>query len=61
MSREADIEDKLSYIDPDVHVEETPARDGAIITVEIGRQTHWFSIGKRRSVLLRYLVTGHAR
>jgi hypothetical protein len=31
------------------------------MTVEIGGQTHRFSIGKRRSVLLRYLLTGHAR
>jgi hypothetical protein len=60
MSREANIAAALSYLDPDVHVEDTREPDGARITVETGGQAYRFSIRKRRSLLLRYLLTGHA-
>jgi hypothetical protein len=60
MSREADIAATLSYLDPHVHVEDTSEPDGARITVETGGQTYRFSISKRRSLLLNYLLTGHA-
>jgi hypothetical protein len=60
MSREADIEAVLSHFDPDVTVQATTEPDGSRIVVEVNGQTHWFSIGKGRSALLNYLLTGHA-
>ena len=59
MSREADIEAVLSHLDPDVKVQVTPEPDGSRIVVEIGGQTHWFSIGKGPSALLNHLLTGY--
>lgn len=47
MSRDADIEAVLSYIDPDVKTQATPDPDGCRIIVEVNGQTHRFSIGKR--------------
>ena len=60
MSREAEIKAVLSHIDPGVKVEVTPENGGARIVVEVNGQTHRFSIGKGRSALLNYLLTGHA-
>jgi hypothetical protein len=40
MSRQADIAAALSYLDPDVHVEDTSEPDGACITVETGGQAY---------------------
>jgi hypothetical protein len=60
VSREADIEAVLSYVGHDVKVHATPEPDGSRIVVEVSGQTHWFSIGKGRSALLNYLLTGHA-
>jgi hypothetical protein len=59
MSREADIEAVLSHLDPDVKVQATPEPDGSRIVVEVNGQTYWFSIGKGRSALVNYLLTGH--
>jgi hypothetical protein len=59
MSREADIEAVLSYVDPDVKVQATKEPDGSRIVVEVNGQAHRFSIGKGRSTLLNYLLTGH--
>ena len=60
MSREADIEAALAHTDPDVKVQATPEPDGSRIIVEVNGQTHRFSVGKGRSALLNYLLTGHA-
>jgi hypothetical protein len=60
MSLEADIKAALSYVDPDVKVEAMPESDGSRLVVEVNGQTHRFSIGKGRSVLVNYLLTGHA-
>jgi hypothetical protein len=59
-SREADIKAVLSYYDPGVTVQSTPEADGSRIVVEIGGQTHWFSVGKGQSALVNYLLTGYA-
>jgi hypothetical protein len=59
MSREADIEAVLSNLDPNVNVEATPEPDGSRITVEIDGQIHRFSVGKGRSPLVNFLLTGH--
>jgi hypothetical protein len=59
MSREADIEAVLSHADPNVKVQATPEPDGSRIVVEIGGQTCRFSVGKGRSALLNFLLTGH--
>jgi len=59
VSREADIEAVLSHLDPDVKVQVTPEPDGSRIVVEIGGQTHWFSIGKGPSALLNHILTGY--
>jgi hypothetical protein len=59
MSREADIEAVLSHFDPDVTVQVTAEPDGSRIVMEVNGQTHRFSIGKGRSALLNYLLTGH--
>lgn len=58
MSREADIKAVLSHLDPDVKVQATAEPDGSRI-VEVNGQTHRFSIGKGRSALVNYLLTGH--
>jgi hypothetical protein len=60
MSRETDIEAALSYLDPDVKVQAMPEPDGSRIVVEVNGQTHRFSVGKGRSALVNYLLTGHA-
>ena len=60
MSRETDIEAALSHFDPDVKVQVTPEPDGSRIIVEVNGQTHRFSVGKGRSALVSYLLTGHA-
>jgi hypothetical protein len=60
MSREADIEAVLSNVAPDVKVEATPEPDGSRITVEVDGVTHRFSVGRGRSALLNFLLTGHA-
>jgi hypothetical protein len=58
VSREADIEAVLSYVDDDVKVQATPEPEGSRSVVEVSGQTHRFSIGKGRSALLNYLLTG---
>jgi hypothetical protein len=60
MSREADIEAVLSYVDPDVKVQATSEPDGSRIVVEVSGGIHRFSIGEGPSALLNYLLTGHA-
>lgn len=60
MSRESDIEAALSYLDPDVEAQATKEPDGCRIVVEAGGQMYRFSVGRGRSALLNYLLTGHA-
>jgi hypothetical protein len=60
MSRQADIAAVLSHFDPDAKVESTPEGDGSRITVTVNGQTHWFSVGRGKSALVNYLLTGHA-
>lgn len=60
MSREADIAAVLSHADPDVKVEATPEPEGSRIVVEVAGQTYRFSIGRGRSALVNFLLTGHA-
>jgi len=60
MSLAADIEAVLSHLDPEVKVHATAEKDGTRIVVEVGGQTHWFSIGQGQSVLVNYLLTGSA-
>lgn len=60
MSREAEIVAVLSHMDADARVEATPEPDGSRITVEVDGQTYRFSVGKGRSALVNYLLTGYA-
>ncbi len=60
MSRESDIEAVLSHTDPGVTVEATPEPDGSRIVVEVNGQVYRFSVGKGRSALVNYLLTGYA-
>jgi hypothetical protein len=59
MSMAADIEAVLSHLDPGVKVQATAEQDGTRIVVEIGGQTHWFSVGEGHSALVNYLLTGY--
>jgi hypothetical protein len=58
MSRESDIKAVLSHLNPDAKVQVIPEPDGSRIVVETGGRKHWLSIGKGRSPLLNYLLTG---
>jgi hypothetical protein len=60
MSREADIEAVLSRFDPGATVRATREADGSRIVVEVSGQTYRFSVGKGRSALVNYLLTGYA-
>jgi hypothetical protein len=57
--REREIEGALSAMAPGAEVTAEQEPDGTRITVEAGGMTHRFSIGKGRSPLLNYLMTGH--
>jgi hypothetical protein len=59
MSREAEIEAVLSHIAPGASVQATPEPDGSRIVVEVGGLTYRFSVGKGRSALVNYLLTGY--
>lgn len=58
MTREAEIAAVLSEI-PGADVEATAQPDGAQIVIEVDGQVHRFSVGKGRSALVNYLLTGH--
>jgi hypothetical protein len=58
MSRESAIEAVLSHIAPGTSVQAIPEPDGWRIVVEVSGVAHRLSIGKGRSALLNYLLTG---
>ena len=59
MSREEEIVAALSGMAPDVKVEATPEPDGSQIVVEADGMTYRFSVGKGRSALVNFLLTGY--
>lgn len=59
VSRERDLENALSAVAEVTEVTAEAEPDGSRITVEAGGVTHRFSIGKGKSALLNYLLTGH--